>query len=36
LELYARYCKGERSIEESARIVGLKLPKLYQEEAKKE
>lgn len=31
LELYARYCKGERSIEDSARLVGLKLPKLYQE-----
>jgi hypothetical protein len=36
LDLYARYCRGERSIEDSARIVGLKLPKLYQEENKKE
>ena len=34
LSLYARYCRGERSIEESARIVGLKLPKLYQEPSK--
>ena len=33
LELYARYCKGERSIEDSAKLVGLKLPKLYQENA---
>jgi hypothetical protein len=29
LALYARYCKGERSIEESANIVGLRLPKQY-------
>jgi hypothetical protein len=29
LTLYARYCKGERSIEQSANIVGLRLPKLY-------
>ena len=34
LALYSRYCKGERSIEESAAIVGLKLPKLYQENEK--
>jgi hypothetical protein len=31
LDLYAKYCKGERSIESSANLVGLKLPKLYQE-----
>ena len=31
LDLYAKYCKGERSIEASANLVGLKLPKLYQE-----
>ena len=31
IELYGKYAKGERSIEESARIVGLKPPKLYQE-----
>ena len=31
LQLYSRYCKGERSIEESANIVGLALPKLYQD-----
>ena len=29
LSLYATYCKGERSIESSAAIVGLRLPKLY-------
>ncbi len=29
LALYVRYCKGERSIEESANIVGLRLPKQY-------
>ena len=31
LDLYAKYCKGERSIESSANLVGLKLPKLYKE-----
>lgn len=31
LVLQAKYCKGERSIEEAAGIVGLKLPKTYQE-----
>ena len=31
LDLYAKYCKGERTIESSANLVGLKLPKLYQE-----
>jgi hypothetical protein len=36
LDLYSRYCRGERSIEDSARLVGLKLPKLYQEENTKE
>ena len=30
LELYAKYCRGERSIEEAANIVGLKLPKQYE------
>jgi hypothetical protein len=35
LDLYARYAKGERSIEDSARIVGLKLPKLYYHEESK-
>lgn len=30
LELYAKYCKGERSIQESAEKVGLRLPKQYQ------
>lgn len=29
LALYSRYCRGERSIEESAKIVGLKLPKAF-------
>lgn len=28
LGLYAKYCKGERSIKEAAAIVGLQLPKL--------
>ncbi len=31
LVLKQKYCKGERSIEEAANIVGLKLPKPYQE-----
>jgi hypothetical protein len=31
LELYDRYCRGERSIEESARLVGLRLPKQYED-----
>jgi hypothetical protein len=31
LALYAKYAKGERSIESTAKIVGLELPKLYQE-----
>jgi hypothetical protein len=35
LRLYSIYCKGERTTEEAANIVGLKLPKLYQEEPKK-
>lgn len=30
LALYSKYCRGERSIEEAANIVGLKLPKQYQ------
>ena len=30
LMLYSKYCKGERSIEESANIVGLRLPKQYE------
>ena len=30
LDLYGRYCRGERSIEESANIVGLRLPKTYE------
>ncbi|RNA39660.1 hypothetical protein BpHYR1_022087 [Brachionus plicatilis] len=30
LQLYAKYCRGERSIEEAANIVGLRLPKQYQ------
>jgi hypothetical protein len=30
LALYGRYAKGERSIEESAAIVGLRLPKQYE------
>ncbi len=34
LFLYSKYCKGERSIEESARIVGLKLPKTPDSEEK--
>jgi hypothetical protein len=32
LGLYAKYAKGERSIESAAKIVGLNLPKLYQQE----
>ena len=31
LQLQARYCKGERSIEDAANIVGLRLPKTYDE-----
>ena len=34
LNLYAKYSKGERSTESAANIVGLKLPKLYQEPSK--
>lgn len=34
-QLYATYCRGERSIEESARIVGLRLPKQYDPSAPK-
>lgn len=30
LHLYAKYCRGERSIEEAANIVGLRLPKQYE------
>lgn len=30
LDLYGRYCRGERSIEEAANIVGLRLPKTYE------
>lgn len=30
LELYGRYCRGERSIEDAANIVGLRLPKTYE------
>lgn len=30
LDLYGRYCRGERSIEDSANIVGLRLPKTYE------
>ena len=30
IELYSAYSKGERSIKESAAIVGLRLPKVYQ------
>lgn len=30
-ELHSRYCKGERSTEEAAAIVGLRLPKQYEE-----
>lgn len=30
LNLYAKYCRGERSTEEAARIVGLALPKRYE------
>jgi hypothetical protein len=30
LALYAKYCRGERSIEEAANIVGLRLPQQYQ------
>lgn len=31
IELHSRYCKGERSTEEAAAIVGLRLPQQYQE-----
>jgi hypothetical protein len=31
LALYAKYAKGERSIEQAANIVGLNMPKLYQD-----
>ena len=34
MELHARYCKGERSTEEAAAIVGLRLPQLYQDQEK--
>lgn len=30
LDLYAKYCRGERSIEDAAKIVGLRLPKQYE------
>ena len=30
LALYSKYCRGERSIEESAKIVGLRLPRQYE------
>lgn len=34
LELYSTYAKGERSTEQAAAIVGLKLPKLYEDPPK--
>lgn len=34
LDLYSRYCRGERSIQEAAQTVGLRLPKTYTEPAK--
>jgi hypothetical protein len=36
LELYSTYSKGERSTEEAAAIVGLRLPKLFNEQPKKD
>jgi hypothetical protein len=35
LELYSRYCRGERSIQEAANIVGLGLPKVFEGSSEK-
>ena len=34
-ELHEKYCKGERTIEQAAQMVGLKLPKTEIEEEEK-
>jgi len=36
LKLYSTYSKGERSTEEAAAIVGLRLPKIFNEQSKKD
>lgn len=35
LELYNRYCRGERPIQEAANIVGLRLPKVFEGSSEK-